>query len=394
MNPKHFITALLCFCLVSCSTTISKPKDCPASFEDYAYNGNTIDVIPLSPDWTKVDDIPFEVNKFSLLEIALIREFNNKTEIWLTEPDSSYYRNSDSENYKYYVYIVENKEWRTISAIVDGSNAFATRLILSKDGTIWSRNFWDEQNSVGNPYQRYPALSRFDENKQIFKFVPETQGIGLFLQLPSNKIIYSDNRIWIISQGAVYSYDPASSKVTRQIETPNLIIIDAAASKDDKYIYLHVEQLPLEQSVSLSIKNGEYLQYVLAENKLNTLSLPDRIWPVGPGGILIDHSGNLWISAIGWRSPDGHWQLIYPNPLLYFWKMQIEDDYSFQLPLIAFESSDGRLWFNREKGTAWLDPISMQGCWFTENYTSIAEDEGNSLWAVINHALYKLVEEQ
>ena len=388
---KFSVLVFLCLSMVSCSSTVIKPENCPASFEDFAYGGSRTnhETISIPADWQKEDEIPFKLDELSWLKIALIRKVNNETEIWLKEPDSNLYSDGESENYKYYIYSVKKKDWRIVSAVVPDTNAFAMRLFLSEDGSIWAQNFWDLRNSTGNSsyYQKYPMLSRFNDIKQMFEFIPETQGINAFKGLSWNKMIFVDNVFWVFAQtDSIYSFDPATSEVERHLDIPGLEIQYVASSQDHKSIFVQVTK----NDMSFSVVEGEYLQYVIDENRLIPLSISSNKWPAS-GSILVDHSGNLWLSAVGWRTPEGTWQLLYPNPNRFFWKMQVEDDYSFALPHIIVESSDGRLWFNSIKGMAWLDPISMQGCWFTTNGASnVMEDLNHNLWMITDGILYML----
>jgi hypothetical protein len=264
--------AIFCFYLASCGNPTRKPEDCPASFADYAYGGSSsMRTISLPEKWQTIDEIPAEI-KTSSLEIAIIRKIRNQTEIWLKGPDSNAYFDRKSENYKYFTYTIEEKEWREISAVVENTNAFAMRLFLSQDGSIWAQNFWDVQKSVGNANQKYPILSKFNDSKQTFELVPETQGIQAYnsLNLSWNKIFYSGDVFWIISQGdSIYSYDPDSIKITKHIEIPNIEIDYFTFSKDTDVIYLQTEH-----GISFAVKKGEYLQYFPENNTLVALDLP------------------------------------------------------------------------------------------------------------------------
>jgi hypothetical protein len=376
--------------MVSCSTAVTKPENCSASFEDFAYGGSRANSDASIPaDWKKIDEVPVKIDEYSWLEISLVRTINNETEIWLKEPDSNLYANIESENYKYYVYTVEKQDWRSISAVIPNTDAFAMRVFLSEDGNIWAQNFWDVKNSPGNSsyYQKYPILSRFNDVKQKFELVPETQGIDAFKGLSWNKIVYVDDVFWVFAHtDSIYSFDPVTLKVERNLGIPGIEVQYIASSQDEKSIFIQVAR----NEMSLSVTEGEYQEYVIDENKLLTLSTPQKEWPAS-GSILVDHSGNLWLSAVGWRTPDGDWQLLYPSPNRFFWKMQFEDDYGFALPKAVFESSDNRLWFNSNKGMAWLDPLSMQGCWFTTiGASNVMEDLDHNLWMIADEKLYML----
>lgn len=381
----------MCFFITSCGNNISQPENCPASFNTYAYGSGqrNLSEISIPNNWQLIDKTHIEISEYSWLKIALIRKVKNDIEIWLKEPDSNFYSKSESEHYKYYIYSVEKKELWTVSAVVPNTGAFAMKLFLSKDGIIWAQNFWDTNNSAGNSSDRqnYPVLSRFNDVKQQFELVPQTQGIDAFKGLAWNKIIYLNNIFWIFAQrDSIYSFDPTTSQVEKHLGISDIEIQYIASSQDGKSIFIQVAG----DEMSFSVTEGEYLQYVIDENRLLNLSIPSNEWPAS-GSILVDQSGNLWLSAVGWRTPDGKWRLLYPTPIHFFCAMQVEGGYDLELPKITFESSDGRLWFNSDKGMAWLDPVSMQGCWFTSiGASNVMEDLDRNLWMIADGKLYKL----
>ena len=61
------------------------------------------------------------------------------------------------------------------------------------------------------------------------------------------------------------------------------------------------------------------------------------------------------------------------------------------------ESTDGRIWFHIARsdewktirsGTAWFDPVTREGCWFTSEAGPLAEDPAGNLWLLIDGVLY------
>jgi hypothetical protein len=125
------------------------------------------------------------------------------------------------------------------------------------------------------------------------------------------------------------------------------------------------------------------------------IEYPEHVanWPLA-SGLLVDHTGQLWLGAIGYRDLEGNWNLMYrPYLNTYFDNL---GQYMYAAPQILFESSDGKLWYNKyldsagyAEGTAWYDPATDTGCMFTNQSTNVVEDDEQQVWMVVNGILCK-----
>lgn len=140
---------------------------------------------------------------------------------------------------------------------------------------------------------------------------------------------------------------------------------------------------------------GKNLFYYAPGEEISKISWPKREWPNFTNQ-LVDSSNRLWLDAVGLYN-DGEWELLFPHPIIYFLRSKILSPYGSPSANIIMESSDGRLWFYRAyespkypQGTAWYDPNTGKGCWFTTNiFTNIAEDGNQNLWLILDGQLYR-----
>jgi hypothetical protein len=265
-----------------------------------------------------------------------------------------------------------------------------------EDGSIWGHNVW----SSSSDYFGLPILSKFNETLGVFEFVESTN------DLPSawrdsdprtNDIIFwsevfldPSGFFWIIPRkDAIHSYDPITQKSQRRADLTNINTENAVLSPDGTiYISRELEGSPLSVP-DYEFNDGEVLSYVHETGELKVIKNPNEKWP-SYGNLYVDHSGRLWLGAVGWWDTEDGWYRIHPNPLWHFIRIHFGGLYSWVEPEILIESSDGRMWYRvRGRGIAWLEPKTMEGCWFTTEDTNIVEDRENVLWMTSNGNLYK-----
>jgi hypothetical protein len=331
--------------------------------------------------------------------VLATRQVNGDTEVWVQRYPRA---EEEAQTYKFHVFQVNKQEWKTVPAGIDESQIFVHDLFVRSDGTLWGRNiasFFSEMS-----YQ--PVLSRYNDETGKFEVVEATRAIpngtaGRYGQ-PYWTKTFLDSRgvFWFVVEGdAIYSFDVTSQTVGRHSDLSNTYEIDVYQSMDGKIYIWHYPNNPTDSMPSFKMSKEEILRFDPETSLLETIAGPEMYWPNG-GNLWIDSSYRLWMGATGWRDLGGTWHEIYPRPFLYFANMNTGNFHWGSPAKIVFESSDGRLWFQRivyegadyesaNWGMAWLDPQTMQGCWFTSEYTDIVEDQDHNLWMVINRKLYK-----
>lgn len=410
MNRKQFLLFVtLLFVITNCdyAITTTQPvsvlpnESCIDSFDTFAYtipkliNTPQKTTLPMSPWQTEVN-LP-EHSESGLFQTELTRTFDNHLQIWLKKTPFTHYIDNIKEPYLYLIYQPDNREWKRISAQVDNSDAFVDQLFLGKDGTIWGRNIW----SFSKVDADYPVLSRYNEEKGRFEFVQSTESIphGWLHNLSSQNFpswdkVYLDEQglFWVfVSRDAIYSFSPLSEVVTRYADVSKYQNIGLVALSLDGNLYF------TQQVLTQTFVLGRILKFNPTNKEIEPLNLPEETW-LDPSSILVDHSGNLWLNAFGWREPDGEWTLLQPNMREFVRSFDNQDLWTvYYPPSILMESSDGRLWFeliksserqNLRTGMAWFDPATRTGCWFTSESSNIVEDIHQQLWMVIDNHLY------
>lgn len=210
----------------------------------------------------------------------------------------------------------------------------------------------------------------------------------------------SNNLFWfVVQRDAIYSFDPVTSEVTRRTDLKGVYLKEAILASNGTIYIRRYPSNPANLNFSFSLEKGEFMQYDPAKDQVETVDGPNGYWPT-IGNLWADHSNRLWIGAVGFRDSEGKWNRMHPHPWLYMINVSTGNFRWGSPAKIVLESSDGRLWFkraideDRNWGMAWLDPNTMQGCWFTSEYTDIKEDTNHTLWMVAdwsvpNKKLYK-----
>ena len=390
--------------------------ECYSSFEDFAYT---------VPDDTKYEtrrapippwEVESEVPDFRLggsfdllLSVAATRLGEDYTEVWVKQyPLANFYQDKLANYYQFFVYRTDTKEWKSVPAQVEGTDIYVTQIFVTHDGQLWGKNIWEFNYSSES--EERPILSKYNELNGRFEPVESTRSIPngvldtnpLTADLPvwTETFLDSNDLFWfVVQRDAIYSFDPATSEVTRRTDLKGVYLKEAILASNGTIYIRRYPSNPANLNFSFSLEKGEFMQYDPAKDQVETVDGPNGYWPT-IGNLWADHSNRLWIGAVGFRDSEGKWNRIHPHPWLYMINVSTGNFRWGSPAKIVLESSDGRLWFkraideDRNWGMAWLDPNTMQGCWFTSEYTDIKEDTNHTLWMVAdwsvpNKKLYK-----
>ncbi|MEW6085939.1 MAG: hypothetical protein AB1607_15210 [Chloroflexota bacterium] len=396
-----FIVLLVVTACASKPTTTAISTECIGSFQDFAYtipeNGLpylTSETLPPEP-WQFEEVLPSSNTNGSPLisAVATTRSIDGYVEIWINrQPYGSTYEIVDAENYQYLIYRDDTNKWDVVSAQVEDSGVFVDKLFVDRDGSIWGRNVWDDSSAITSK----PILSRYNDKTKKFVFDNSVQNIPALwkdsdpstVDIPfwTDVLLDADGEFWLFAHtDAIYNYNPDTQAVKRYVEITDFRIKQVVLAPNGTIYFRRYD----DYNTAFSLQEGQLFQFLPETKKIESLDIPSKRWP-SFGNILVDRQGRLWLDTVGWREPDGTWNMIYPNPWLYFWKMEWEEDYRWATPHVILENSDGRIWYEAEKGMAWLDPTTMQGCWFTTHQSSLVEDSDRNLWMIADGRLYKL----
>lgn len=394
-----WVSSLLLVFLVAIYYSKQHPEQhegqCVGSFRTFAYSAPEENAPPLAETlpqdpWSVETPLPIPSDDQTLISVETTRFLNGYSEVWLKKGTS--HSISQPTTHEYLIYRTDTKTWKTIPAQVEDTEIYVQKLFVANDGSIWGQNAWPTYSGLSDA----AILSKYDEKDERFKFdrnvvtIPAAWRDSDGYDYWSNVLIDPEGIFWIFAnKTAIFSYDPASQQIKRHAEIPDLLVAHVALAPDHK-IYLARQW----ESPMFSIQDEELWEFNPPTGDLKNLGTPPDPWPAY-NNILVDHSGRLILGAVGLRNGNGTWHRIYPNPLVYFWKMKWEGDYRWYTPELILESSDGRLWFRKKLddgvdwGMAWWDPQRMSGCWFTTIYTNIVEDQQRNLWMAADGKLYK-----
>ena len=331
--PLKIAFALFILIFGSCSDQTKQDylsQSCVRSFDDFAYSlpewepNLKIDKIFPSSPWEMEAQLPDQQEEgFAVWDERVIssRIIDGKTEIWLTR---SLVAAHDSQLINKTVFLIFRpafKVWETISSEINGVDGFVKDLYVTNDKRIWG-------NIVGYPTVKdeksvnIPVLSKFNESTSRFEPVP---GI---LEIESNSVLDGSNQpkvvvdsqdmFWIfVDNDGVYRYDPFRQITEKRIDLSNFIVKDVALAPDGSITIEKYTDRIYSKETFFQLVNDVLFQYIPEENVVVPLEIPEEPWPV-VSGFLVDHTGRLWLGAIGYRALDGEWHLIHPNPEEYF----------------------------------------------------------------------------
>ena len=399
MRSFFLVTTMLVISVIAAfnNTPVRGQSECVQSFHDFAYGGPPLwsqrqteyalagwreeSPIPSGPE-----NVPVEYPVFA---VALSRVFHGEQEIWLS--------GVGEDGLVWLIYRPASQEWENIPRRIGNTALLSGDLFLTNDGSVWSRT---QGYSVPPDTETAPVLSVFNEDTRRF----ETANVPLEISLRQERdyfyaqpvspwpIIVLDEQdiFWIIINfDGIYRFDPALRTVKQVIDLPEYPINEAALSKDGIMYFSKPNETSSSTLDLFSLVDGMIFQVDLASGIIETISLPNEVWPVF-SGMLVDRDRRLWFGSTGYRDSDETWHLIHPNPEEFF---EHAGDHTWSMPQLILESSDGRLWYTRYldgsgEGTAWYDPVSDDGCLIWGASANVIEDENQRLWMVADEKLY------
>ncbi|MDH3942588.1 MAG: hypothetical protein OEV06_00635 [Anaerolineae bacterium] len=387
----------------------SDQSSCISDFDTFAYTVlywgmgyDPGDYLPLEP-WKIATDIPVDSYNppFDRAVVKLIRKVEGLDELWVKRFKYEFGAFSDGEYigandiHEYYIYQIDTGAWKVISAYIGDTGLYVDQIFMGNDGTIWGRNIGESTKNL--TIEEVPLLSKYNESTSRFELL---EGGMKFLVTEVDRdffdwpeVVLDDQEgFWIIVAGdGIYSYTPENNHLL----------------KHEKIDLDQIGNLSLTSNKQLFVQGNDYDDYPdwsvyrfsIVSGEVSEVQLPADSWPWGE--IFVDHENNLWFGAVSYLSPGGGWNLLHPDiegfaeagslgPLAWVARAS---------PHIIFESSNGLMWFERDggwdwnthsDGTAWYDPETGAGCWFTTVTGGIAEDSSGTLWTVADGQLYKL----
>ena len=369
------------------ATAIAK-GECLQSFSTFAYQApsNTISpqMTPSSP-WVFEAAHPLHEHKGQLnLGVSAARSINGHQEIWvlggISEPGEQH-----TTNVNITIYHPQSRTWEFIPSEVENTDTVVGGVYVAEEGTVWGWSLAYQDSLLWG----VPILSRFNESTRRFEFVERV------LQIPLTRdfhVLEHQGIFWIfVDYDGLYSYDPATATTQKWADLREFDVNYTALSPDgsiyfDQYRWRGDFRLAGDELYQFFPETGEIVSV--------NLPAPEEEWPRF-AGLLVDHTGRLWLGSVGYRDVEGAWHLMH-DPEEYF---NIVDlgiiSYVSAMPYPILESSDGIIWFQKNldtggkwEGTAWYDPNTGEGCLITSLPTSIVEDSEQQLWMIADRKLF------
>lgn len=303
--------------------------------------------------------------------ILSARSNNGYKDIWIRRQWILIGKNNDQTTDELWVYSNATKKWIAFPEKINNTNISVGGLYTARNGSLWSHNYVSKSDQ--------PLFSLYNEKNKRFELKDDSLGMPDGWVLLDQKDIF-----WVIPhQDSIYSYDPATHRVTQHSTLPGLVVYGAALAPDGS-IYI------LKGTTYLQTSDDEELfRFYPETEKIERIGVPLEPHLVF-FDLLVDHLGRLWLNDYGWMEPDGTWYQIIRSPIFITNNVESGLDRRWKTPSIILESSDGRLWFKSENGMAWLDPQNGKWCWFTTYQSDLIEDQQHNLWMIANGKLYKL----
>lgn len=321
--------------------------------------------------------------------VSIVRGKEDYTEVWVQIFE---FNNQNLIfDYKYAIYKSDTKSWSIINGTVNNNESlYISNLFVDKKGRIWGQNYWGQTSYDAN---ELPLFSIFDDTTNSFLLVEETKSIPAFLlnnqgnlwiEKPQSISILDINAetFWVFAhKEGIYSYNITTQKIEKHKDL-DVKIKDITLDKDGNIYYNFIN---MDNNSSQSLRF-----FSVRSNEIKNVPINLTLWTGGYSNILVDHTGNLWLDSVGWKTPTEDWYQIHPPSIFVTNLKQGALDSRFQYPQIEIESSDNRLWFSSDNGMVWLDPEKGEWCWFTTYQSNIVEDSDRNLWMIADNKLYKL----
>ena len=368
----------------------SSTEECIGTFEEFAYivvddyyDYTDHGIIYPGYPWQLVFELPDKDMQNRLYSPA---NPNPEEEIWIARKD---YNSSflDGESEDFLIYFPDKGEYITIPSTIGETGVWVSGLLFSPDGTIWGRNIW---SPIGeSTMEKVPVLSRFNRSKNEFEFdensmqVSMVQGDINFQDWPEI-LIGDDGILWIyIPQDGLYRYDPNSGETMKKADIPDEILYFFNYCKDGNIYYFSYTDI-----FNPEIKMNKFSP----ESDQSTLFATIESGSIGVG-MVMDHMNRIWLGTLSMVDVNGNQTILHPD---YEKDMEMrsrpEGEY-WTTPRVHLETSNGNLWFTKsryvDKGTAWYNPETDEGCWFTTFTGIVYEDKNHQLWFLAGDRLYK-----
>jgi hypothetical protein len=346
-------------------------------------------IYPTSP-WELYAEIPESVFTSESTNIELTRIYSDQTELWIRSGNIIKHH-------------IETNNFSIISDFPYDKNGKSYKSVQVRElfelatGKIAGINYPKNYNTVWE--EKIPLFSIYNEAKSRFEFYDiglryeaEEVGFGYVDMIPRNGVIIAKNGnlIWIYQQqDGLYNYNPADSKLQHYETSFDGVIQRMMVSPDGFLLFSQ------KKTESFSLSPGELVKYYPSSQTTEEIRVPLLRW-ADYGKMLYTKSGDLWIGIHGYLSKDGSWVSKNPNMPAYINLGATSQTYNWQQPKLLFQSSNGYLWYTNKRwdglgvnGSAWYDPTTETGCWFTTESGNIVEDSQKNLWMVIGEKIYK-----
>ena len=378
--------------IVNNSKATLNDMTCYKTFEEFAYTN----FIQSSEKWLPTE--PWQIqakmpNKYlgdsAYWDVQLVRYVNDDPEIWFRGWSGN--KNDDTN---ILIYHPHSRRWTPISDVVEKSDISVQELYLTKDGTVWGRNYWNKERK--NTPDRGSILSKYNEQTNQFEFVPEVFQVPFANEekYSSTNVLFDDvnNVFWIgIEPDGLYTYDPNIDKTTKQASLQNMSVGTLGSATDGTIFFTNLIEEPEYPSFAPeNLYEGFLMRFSPEGNEFIALEVPDKPWPK-LGLPIVTKSDFLWIGAVGYLDLNNNrWNLLV-EPSDYYVGGYLSWPTS---PYVILEDGSGIVWFRlaseqRGGGMAWLDPKTGEGCMFTNIPAKIVEDDRQQLWMFADGKLYR-----
>jgi hypothetical protein len=342
--------------------------ECQKSFDTFAYQGplfhsrGTGRILPSAP-WQMESAIPShpfeEYSEYYLhFNIAITRMINSYREIWIK--GDLYGDFASKSKAIVIIYKVETQRWEFLSLDVGDSGLSVNQLFVDSHGQVWGRTTW----TLGSIYpngENFPLLSKFNETTRRFELAKGVLEIPLvrevvygtstmYLSDHYTQIIldYEDN-FWIFVQyDGLYRYNAISKTTDKYADFTGSGIGSTTLAPDGTiYFTKNSAQKLTTDSDYFSLQSDILFQFIPKTAEVIPISIPADGWPYS-SGLLVDHTGGIWLGSTAFREPNGSWYLMHPHPEAFF---EIVENGSYSevwgFPYPILESSDGKIWYYR-----------------------------------------------
>jgi hypothetical protein len=398
----------------SLATAVAK-GECQKSFNTFAYQGplfpsrGTGRILPSAP-WqieSAIPSHPFEeYSEYYLhFNVAITRTINDHREIWIKGDLFGGFASKAIV----IIYQVETQKWEFLSLDVGDSGLRVNQLFVDSNGQVWGRTTWTANSSYPNG-ENFPLLSKFNDTTRRFEAAYNVLEIPLIREAIDGDSTYYlfDHRTQIILDHAdnfwifvpsddLYQYDPITQTTEKRADFTGSGIGSIALASDGTIYFTKSSRREITTNREyFTLPDDILFQFIPDTGEVSSVDMPDEGWPYS-SGILVDHTGRLWLGSTAFREPDGTWHSMHPHPEAFFDVVENGSySYVWGFPYPILESSDGKIWYYRfldtsgwVDGTAWYDPETGEGCMFTNFGTNIVEDSQQQLWLVADGKLYR-----